>query len=102
MKEIEFPPNTGIRIVSVALPFIDLSSGVKANTFGSAYAISSISSQNPLKIKLFSTDTSVVNFGTSKSNSEYHTLYSRNSGGLRFDMRGVATSAIDFTLKLKF
>ncbi len=50
--------------------------------------------QAPLRIKLFEKDSTPKRFGTSKKDANFHTLYSRNAGGLRFDLRGVSTMAI--------
>ena len=61
--------------------------------------------QNPLQIKLFSTDdnSQIKKFGTSKVDARYHTLYARNAGGLRFDLRGVKTDLIATgSFKLQF
>lgn len=73
------------------------------NTSWDAYIVVSWSPQNPLQIKLNSTDAEAKQFGTSKANPWYHTLYSRSAGGLRFDLRGVDTNNIGLnTLRLSF
>ncbi len=57
----------------------------------------------PFKIKFFPQDGATKNLGTSKIDNTYHTLYSRNAGGLRFDLRGVNTTSGSMTnFKLKF
>lgn len=69
----------------------------------SDHVISSANPELPLKIRLFEKDASPSYFGTSKRDKAYHTLDPNNSGGLRFDFRGVATKLIDnFGLKIKF
>jgi hypothetical protein len=55
------------------------------------FIVSSTSLELPLKIKLFATDIKPAYFGTSKRDPAYHTLDPNNSGGLRFDFRGVNT-----------
>jgi len=61
--------------------------------------IISANEQTPLQIKLFPTDLATKQFGTSKKNLAFHTLSSRNAGGLRFDLRGVDMSGNDFLLR---
>lgn len=57
----------------------------------------------PFKIKFFPQDGATKNLGTSKIDNTYHTLYSRNAGGLRFDLRGVKTNNTDLPqFKLAF
>lgn len=92
--------NTSIKTILLALPFINVDSHTKTSS-KEAYAVSSKSGDIPLKIKLFPTDNTTKNFGTSKKTGtdagKYHTLYARNAGGLRFDLRGVDTSNSSFT-----
>lgn len=63
------------------------------------YSILSANKDIPLQVKLFPNDINAKGFGTSKTQAGFHTLYKRNSWGLRFDLRGVATNA-SFTLKI--
>ena len=69
----------------------------------SDHVVTSVVRQLPLRMKLFENDANVKKFGTSKKDADYHTLYSRNAGGLRFDLRGVETDNINnVSFKLKF
>lgn len=82
---VEIDQGTGIRTEKLLLPVLnDLSDHV----------VTSVVPQAPLRIKLFEKDSTPKRFGTSKKNADYHTLYSRNAGGLRFDLRGVDTDSI--------
>jgi hypothetical protein len=67
------------------------------------YVVISANDKNPLQILLSPTDDDTKKFGTSRINTNFHTLYSRNAGGLRFDLRGVDTNAMAInSLKLSF
>jgi len=82
--------------LELALPYLTRSSRLNRD-----HIVSSNSPELPLRIKLFATDALPTYFGTSKRDPEYHTLNPRNSGGLRFDFRGINTNA-DFGLLFKF
>ncbi len=90
-------PNTTIKIVELGLPY--LTDSTRRNR---DYAVSSVSPEIPLKIKLFATDALPKYFGTSKRNPAYHTLDPNSSGGLRFDFRGVKTITPPLGLEIKF
>ncbi len=75
--------------LSLTLPALSIGN---PNTF----VVSSVDSSIPLKVKLFALDTAPVLFGTSRANPTFHTLTPWNSGGLRFDLRGVKTGDATF------
>jgi hypothetical protein len=72
----------GIRTEKLGLPVLNSSTHLNRD-----HVVIGAVPQAPLRIKLFEKDSTPKRFGTSKKNADFHTLYSRNAGGLRFDLR---------------